>query len=310
MQIIRNISRFESHTKNHIVTIGNYDGIHLGHQEILKKVSTLSQQTGLPNILITFEPLPREYFLEQSMQHYRLMNLREKINTLKNYGIEKVLILRFNDELAHLSAESFITQILINKLKTKYLVVGEDFKFGHKNSGNVALLQKYSKQLNFQLTTVPLYKIDSHRVSSTLIRKLLQHDDLATAAKLLGQQYSVLGRIIHGDHRGRELGFPTANIHLTHKIVPLAGVYAVKIHNIANDPLYGVANIGFRPTTNNSKRLLEVNIFDFDQDIYHKIVKVEFIYKLRNETKFANFTLLQQQVMQDIEEAKKYFATT
>jgi riboflavin kinase / FMN adenylyltransferase len=309
MQIIRNITNFKATIQNHIVTIGNYDGIHLGHQEILKKVKSLATATGLPNILITFEPHPREYFHKHSLPHYRLMTWREKISILKNYAINTILILRFNATFAQLSPEDFITKILVDKLHTKYLVVGENFRFGNKNSGDINLLQKYSQKLDFQLIPVPIYSIDNHQVSSSLIRQMLKNDALITAKKLLGRHYSVLGRVIHGDKRGRDLGFPTANIHLAHNIIPLAGVYAVKVYNIYAQPIYGIANIGFRPTINDKKRLLEVHLFDFNQDIYGKIIKVEFIYKLRNEKKFANFTLLQQQIQQDLVTAQKYFAT-
>lgn len=322
MHIFRNTINSKSTAENRIVTIGNYDGIHLGHQEILKKVSALSTQTKLPNILITFEPHPREYFINSNnaTPHYRLTTWHEKISLLEQYGIETILILRFNAAIAQLSPETFIEEILIKKLRTKYLVVGEDFRFGNQNRGDINLLQKYSKQLNFQLISVPVHKIDDHRISSSLIRQMLKNDDLTTAQKLLGRPYSVSGRVIHGDKRGRNLGFPTANIHFAHNLIPLAGVYIVKVYNIPiknsfsrltqnEEPLAGIANIGFRPTINDKKRLLEVHLLNFNQDIYGKRIKVEFIYKLRNEKKFANFALLQQQIQQDLEDAKKYFAT-
>ena len=310
MQVFYNkIENFKPLHQQHIVTIGNYDGIHLGHQRILKKITHLSKQTQLPNILITFEPQPCEYLARKltPSSHFRLMTWREKINMLQSHGIDKVLILRFNNHLASLTPKEFIEKLLVTKLQIKYLVVGADFKFGNKNSGDIDLLFQYSKQYNFQLIPIPIYQSNDYRISSSLIRRLLEQDDLATSRRLLGHNITATARVSHGDKRGRTLSFPTANLFLRHKILPLTGVYAVKIYNITPQPLLGIANIGFRPTVNSGKRMLEVHIFDFNQNIYGKIIKVEFIHKLRNEQKFATFTLLQQQIAQDIKIAKEYF---
>lgn len=300
-----------------VVTIGNYDGIHLGHQEILKKAVNIAREQFLPSILVTFEPQPREYFLTTKpnltidSRLKRLMSLREKVEMLKQFGLDYLLILPFDEELANLPAASFIGYILKQQLNVRYLVVGEDFAFGYKHSGDINLLKRYEATYNFKLTAMPLYILDRDRISSSLIRKYVHDGDLKTAEKMLGRPYSVTGRIIAGEKMGRTLGFPTANMHLSHKIVPLAGVYAVKVFGIAeNGFLLGVANIGFRPTitAESSKRVLEFYLFDFHGDIYGKMVKVEFIHKLRDEQKFASFELLQKQIHLDIQLAKTYFA--
>lgn len=357
-----------------IVTIGNYDGIHLGHQEILSKVRALAAQHNLPTILVTFAPQPREYFLQQRCNHHllfasdaavspgsaatpdaatspnavappdaitpspqptccRLMTWREKIMLLRDFGIDKLLILHFNDALARLPANDFVREVLAEKLHAKYVVVGEDFMFGAREGGrggDVDMLQKCEHFFGFQTISIPDFRFDGDRVSSSLIRKSLQHGDLAAAQRFLGRPYSVMGRIIDGDKRGRDLGFPTANISVHHKIIPFSGVYAVRVwlYDLGVDsvqqklaPLHGVANIGLRPTLTSSpsfssdhpfpitsKRLLEFHIFDFNQNIYGKIAKVEFMHKLREEQKFASLSELQQQIARDAAAASEFFA--
>lgn len=289
------------------ITIGNYDGIHLGHQKILSSLQQQATKKHTEAMAIIFEPQPREFFAKEHV-HRRLMNLREKLAGFAKYGIKYVLCLRFNEKLLNLSAEIFIQDILINKLNMQDLVVGEDFAFGNKRSGDIELIKKYAKKYDFNLIAIPPIIIDNQRVSSTLIRNALIAGNLELAKKFLGRNYSVCGRVIHGDKRGRELDFPTANIHLHHKTVPLAGVYAIRAYGINSAPLFGIANIGFRPTiASKDRRLLEVYLFNFSADIYGKFIRVEFLKYIRDEKKFQNLEKLKAQITDDVAVVKKYF---
>lgn len=324
MQIIRGLINLHSTTLHSgtIVTIGNYDGIHLGHQAILNTVKQLASHYALPSVLITFEPQPREYFLNKrhteagkhqgidATTSHRLLNWREKFTLLRNYGIDKVLILAFNDTLAPLPALSFIREILVDKLHAKHIVIGEDFAFGAEQSGDIHLLQQHGKDLGFQTIPVPACcTATGQRISSTLIRRNLQHGDLSCVQQLLGRPYSVTGKIVAGDQRGSRFGVPTANVYVHHKIIPFSGVYAVRV-KLCNtqQPLHGIANIGVRPTiaTAIPKRLLEFHIFDFHQNIYGKTAKVEFIHKIREERKFSSLDELKEQIKRDVALTKKF----
>jgi len=278
-----------------VVTIGGFDGIHLGHQQLLQRVTERARQFGLPATVITFEPPPKEYFVHNLI---RITTWNEKLLWLQSLGIDQILCLRFNQRLASLTADEFIGNILIKKLNVHYLVVGEDFRFGLRQSGDIKLLQQY-KACNFKLEVVPDFFIDGELVKSTAIRQALISSDLAKVERFLGRPYSITGRVAHGDHRGRLLGFPTANVYLTAKIAPLRGVYATRVY-LDQEIFRGCANIGFRPTIGDGKHVLEVNLLDFDRDIYGKRIKVEFIYKLRDEKKFANLDQLKQQIAEDV----------
>lgn len=309
MKIIRGLHNFVCAAKprvGSVVTIGNYDGIHLGHQKILQIVREEAVKQNLKAILITFEPLSRTYFTKNP-QHKKLINLREKLLLLEKSKIDEVLLLRFNQKLANVSAADFIEEVLLTKLKMKCLVVGENFAFGHNREGNCTLLKEYAAKYGFRVIIVQPVIIDNHCVSSTLIRHALIHGNLALAQKFLGRTYSISGRIIHGDKRGRNLNVPTANIHIHHKIIPLSGVYAIRAYGIKPAPLNGIANIGFRPTIGDNKRLLEVYLLDFNEEIYGKLVRIEFLFKIREEKKFANFTELKNQIEKDILAAKQGF---
>lgn len=308
MQIIRGLQNLIPLKKGSIVTIGNYDGIHLGHQQILRYLQQQAHQLHLTSTVITFNPQPREFFSKNYVPQ-RLMNFREKILSLEKYAIDKVLYLHFNHYLANIPATKFIEEVLVKKLNIKYIVIGDDFAFGHQRTGTMELLKWYGVKYNFQVKTFKAITINDQRISSTQIRNFLAHGNLKAAQEMLGNPYYVMGRVIHGDKRGHTLGYPTANIHLKRKSVPLAGVYAVKVWGINKQPINGVVNVGFRPTVKNKKRLLEVYLLDFNADIYGKILKVEFMHKLRNEIKFSSLQQLKQQIARDIVEVKNYFAS-
>jgi len=308
-RIIRGLHNLSSQPEGCVATIGNFDGIHLGHQAVLSQLAMKGDTLGLPAIVITFEPQPNEFFAPDKAPA-RLCRFREKVEALRSYSIQQLCVLRFNKKLASMSAQTFIEQLLVQGLNVRYLVVGDDFKFGKDRQGDFALLQQAGKQYGFQVVNMHTFAIEQKRVSSTRIRKALAAGDLILAEKLLGRPFRMSGRVAHGDKRGRTMGFPTANIHLHRHKVPLSGVYAVQLFGIEGEPIQGVANVGVRPTVGSEKALLEVHLFDFNQDIYGEHVQVHFLHKLRDEAKFEGLDALIKQIHLDCQEAKDYFASS
>jgi riboflavin kinase/FMN adenylyltransferase len=306
MELIAGFKQIQQHHKGCVVTIGNFDGVHRGHQRLLAKTQLLAQELQAPALLITFEPAPREFFGRQPPPP-RLCRLREKALWLAHYGLENLLYLRFNQQLATMPATQFISKYLIEGLRIKALIAGDDFHFGYQRVGDFDLLFEAGQRLGFNAEYIPTLIYKDQRISSNLIRDTLQQGNVALATELLGHAYSLCGRVIHGDKRGRTLGFATANIPLWRKVLPLRGVFAVKVHGIAATPLMGVANIGTRPTLDKKQTLLEVHLFNFDQNIYGRMVRVDILHKLRNEQQFANLTALKEQISADVEVAKEYF---
>lgn len=306
MQIIRGLHNLKTQHLNCAVTIGNFDGVHLGHQSVFKQLRLNAKQLSLPNLAIIFEPQPNEFFNKNNIPP-RLMRFQEKIVALQEQGVDRVLSLPFNHLLAGLDAELFIKKILVDGLGAKYVVVGDDFRFGKQRQGDLSLLKKMGSEYGFEVDAMPTFIWHGERVSSTRIRQLLQAGDLSLAAELLGHPFKMSGRVAHGDKRGRIMGFPTANIFLHRKAVPVAGVFAVKVYGIDATPILGVANVGNRPTFNGTRSLLEVHLFDFDRDIYGKHIEVEFCHKLRDEQRYESFELLKQQIFRDAENARVYF---
>jgi len=307
MQLLRKAKLAEHDHAGSVVTIGNFDGVHLGHQLLLKQLRDKARELALPAIVVIFEPQPNEYFMGQKAPP-RLMRLREKLLSIDQLNINRVICLHFNQQFAQLSALYFVQNILITGLRARYLLVGKDFRFGHQRRGDLALLQRCGQQQGFEVVGMANVDVEGQRVSSTRIRQALGMGDLATAQQLLGRPFFMSGRVAHGAKRGRILGFPTANIYLHRKAVPILGVYAVKVYGLQATSLYGVANVGNRPTVNGTRSLLEVHIFDFDREIYGRHVNVEFVHKLRDEKRFDSLDLLKQQIFRDAEEARKYFA--
>ncbi|WP_296590795.1 bifunctional riboflavin kinase/FAD synthetase [Methylophaga sp.] len=309
-KIIRGLYNFPDPAQGCVATIGNFDGVHLGHQAVLTQLAMKADMLNLPAVVITFEPQPFEYFVPEKAPA-RLSRFREKVEALRAYSIQKLCVLRFNRQLAEMQAETFIQKLLVEGLNVRYLVVGDDFRFGKDRQGDFALLQQVGKQHGFQVVNMHTFAIEDMRVSSTRIREALQDGDLAVAEKLLGRPYRMSGRVAHGDKRGRKMGYPTANIHLHRAKVPLNGVYAVQLYGIDEEPVNGVANIGVRPTISGSdKALLEVHLFDFKRDIYGEHVQVYFLKKLREEQKFASLEQLIEQIHIDSAQAKGFFQTS
>ena len=307
MELIRGLQNIRSEHHGCVATIGNFDGVHLGHQAVLGQLAEKAAELCLPTVLITFEPQPMEYFVPDKVPA-RLTRFREKMLALQRYSVDRVCCLSFNDKLANLTAQAFVEQILIEKLGVKYLVVGDDFRFGLNRSGTFDMLVTAGEKHGFQVVSMHTFEIDAKRVSSTRIRKALEKGDMATAEKLLGRCYRMSGRVAHGEKLGRELGFPTANIHLHRHASAVQGIFVVEVFGLDGEPVQGVASVGTRPTVNETKALLEVFLLDFDQDIYGRHIQVSFLKKLRDEEKFDSIEELKQQIQMDVEQAQAYFA--
>lgn len=293
-----------------VATIGNFDGVHIGHRAVIEKLASAGRRLGLPVCAVLFEPQPREYFDPDSAPP-RLMSLREKLIRLSELPLDQVLLLRFRSELADLSAESFIQDILIDRLRVRYLVVGDDFRFGRKRQGDFNMLRRVGHRAGFEVADTPSIIMDGERVSSTLIREALTLADLERAKRLLGRPFSISGPVVHGDKRGRTLGFPTANVLMRRKNAPLSGVFAVTMTGIGPEPVPGVANIGLRPTVAGARRvLLEAHLLHFAGDIYGRKVEVTFHRKFRDEQRFSGLPELRDQIIRDVTTAESYFAGT
>ncbi|WP_027159063.1 bifunctional riboflavin kinase/FAD synthetase [Methylobacter luteus] len=308
MRLIRGLSHLEPLENGCVLTIGNFDGLHLGHRAVIDKLAARGKALGLPVIVMIFEPQPLEYFLGKNAPS-RLMRLREKVIQFLKLPVDDLLILRFNQHIANWDAEQFILDILIKKLNVKHLVVGDDFHFGKARRGNFAMLKDKGQAFGFEVEDTGSYYVDGLRVSSTLIRDALGAGDLAEAEKLLGRCYSVCGRVAHGDKRGRTIGYPTANIRMFRKNTPVVGVYAVTMTGIDGQEFEGVANVGTRPTVDGgSKVILETHLFDFDKEIYGRYVEVHFKRKIRDEMRFRSLDELKAQIVKDVADTKKIFA--
>ncbi len=307
MQFIRGLANLPT-LESSVVTIGNFDGVHLAHQELLNKLAQLSRDYQAPSVLIIFEPTPAEFFLKNKAPA-RLMRLREKLAALQEFPIDYVICLRFNQKLAALSAEDFVQDILVKVLAVKALIAGDDFRFGAQRRGDFGLSSQMGETYHFSVQQMPELLVEEERVSSTRIRRALQHGDLMAANACLGKLYSVSGRVAYGSQLGRQLGFPTANIHLHRKVVPMSGIFLVEVHGLANKVYRGVANLGTRPTVDGSSRvILEVYIFDFNANIYGHYVRVDFLKKVREEERYDNLEQLKAQIALDVVVAKQFFA--
>lgn len=303
MKVYYNLQEFTK-PKNAIVTSGTFDGVHLGHQKILQRLITLCQGSDGESVVITFWPHPRIVLFPYQTDLQLLTTIDEKIALFEQTGIDHLIIIPFTKEFASLDSNSFIKDILIDQIGTKKLVIGYDHKFGKNREGSFEYLKAHEKELNIEVEEIPRQDIDSSGISSTAIRKFLFKAEVRQAAKLLGRHYSLEGKITTGDKIGRTIGFPTANIELDdpHKLIPQDGAYAVTV-TINGNKHNGMLNIGIRPTVSGMKKTIEVNIFDFDQDIYGHTIKVAFIQNIRNEQKFEGLEQLKAQLHTDRQKA-------
>ncbi|MEA3405264.1 MAG: bifunctional riboflavin kinase/FAD synthetase [Pseudomonadota bacterium] len=315
MQLIRGLHNLDSVkapiTQGAVLTIGNFDGLHLGHQQVLQAVTAEAKNRDLPSIVMMFEPLPIEFFAPDKAP-VRLMNLREKLQAFQSTEIDYVLLVRFNAKFAGLTAEQFVQQILLDGLNIKHLVVGDDFRFGKQRQGDFAYLNQQGQQHRFTVTDMPTYGVvnetsEQERVSSTRVRKALAKPDLTEAQALLGKPFKFNGRVIHGQKLGRTIGFPTLNLNPKRLQMPVLGVYAVTVDGIADKPWPGVANIGLRPTVDGIRPSIEVHLFNWNQDLYGRHVGVTLEKYIRPEMKFDGIEALKNQIQLDADTAKQFF---
>lgn len=313
MELIRSLHNLRDHHQKCVATIGNFDGIHLGHQAIISQLKEIAGKHDLPTVIITFEPQPQEYFSPGNAPA-RLTRLREKIEEMERLSVDRLICLRFDSELASLSPRDFVKRLLIEGLDIRHLVVGDDFRFGKDRQGNYATLEKMADEFGYQLEHTNTCSFAGERISSTRIRQALANDDLNLARELLGRDYAISGRVVHGDKRGKSLGFPTANMELHRLHSPVAGVYVTRVHIMrcrqgADETIHpAVTSVGTRPMFDGEGMRLETHILDFNESLYAKHIRVVFLKKLRAEDNFSNVDDLIKAIATDIENARQYFA--
>lgn len=293
------------------LTIGNFDGVHLGHQAMLTRLKKAAKQLGLPACVMTFEPHPCEFFAPDQAPA-RLTSLREKLELLAKSNIDQTLVYRFNRDFAKTSPEVFVTRTLVNSLSVRWILVGDDFRFGAHRAGDLTLLKGCADKYHFEVEEMPSFTVDNQRVSSSAVRQSLAIGDLNTARRYLGRHYSISGRVVNGNKLGKKLGFPTANIQMRHNRPPLSGIFVVEVYGATeSSPLQkmpGVASLGVRPTVYEDGRVtLEVHLLDFDQEIYGRHLRVDFLHKLRDEATYPDLGLLVKQMERDVENTRSYF---
>ena len=313
MKVIRGIPPVANWTPC-ALTIGNFDGVHRGHQALLKKLVATAKAQNLQSCVMTFEPHPIEYFAPEKAP-YRILSLRDKLEALAKVGIDQVLVVHFNQHFANLSPEEFVKTILVQGLQVKSILIGDDFHYGAKRAGNFSTLQEAGKVEGFSVERMDTLMESNERISSSAIRTALEQGHLEKARQLLGRPYMLSGHVLHGQKLGRSLGFPTLNISLANKLhrrKPAAqGIFIAQVHGLSDNPLPAVASLGQRPTVDDSGRyLLEVHIFNFNQSVYGKLVQIELIEKIRDEEKYNDLEALQNAIWQDALAAKNYFEIT
>ena len=293
-----------------VLTIGNFDGVHCGHRALLDQLVARAREHGLPPAVLTFEPHPREFF-DPGNAPTRLATLREKLELLADCGIEIAMVARFNKAFASLSADAFVDEVLVRALRARHLMIGDDFRYGAKRAGGFHHLQQKGDVCGFRVEAMHSVLLDGERVSSSGVRAALAAGNMDEAAKLLGRPYAFDGRVVHGDKRGRQLGFPTANLRVKHNPLPMTGVFCVEVRRQSGshgeETLHGVANLGVRPTVEGTRPLLEIHLFDFSGDLYGTHLNVRFMKKIRDEMKFSGLDALRAQIALDAAAARAYF---
>ena len=304
MELVRGLANLRDVHHGSVVTIGNYDGVHRGHQHMLATVTARARELGLPATVVTFEPTPREYF-EGDAAPARLMRLREKLEALPLYGVERVVVLRFDRHMQAMGADEFVERLLVCGLGARHVVVGHDFHYARRREGNIDTLRAAGARHGYAVEEVGRFLVDGERVSSSLVRDALGRGDLARAGLLLGRAYRMAGRVRRGQQLGRRLGYPTANLALHRKVVPLWGVFAVRVSGAGLVDHPAVASLGTRPTIDGTEPLLEVHVFDHDGDLYGRYLDVDFVRRLRDERRFESLDALVEQMHRDAAEARE-----
>jgi riboflavin kinase / FMN adenylyltransferase len=303
MELIRGLANLAPRHRGCAVTVGGFDGLHLGHQALIGRLRLAAERVGRPTMLVGFEPMPREY-LSPAAPPARLTTWRERWRLLADMQVENVLLLRFGEALRRLSGEEF-AHLLARELNAAAVVVGHDFKFGRGGATNAHALAQGGERLGFSVEVVAPVMVDGMRVSSSAVREALGRGDLEQAGRWLGRPYSMIGRVVHGSHLGRELGFATANVRLHRKLSPLGGIFAVRVRGAGDASLPGVASLGTRPTVGGTEPLLEAHVFDFAGDLYGRQIEVEFVAKLREEEHFVDLDALTRQMHIDAAQARR-----
>ena len=305
MQLIRGLHNIRPQHKGCVLSIGKFDGVHLGHQAVLRNLRNKAEELSLPTAVMVFEPQPEEVFTPEKAPA-RLSRWRDKYEAMRDLGMDRLFCVHFTHSFASQSAAQFIKDILVDKLGVKFLVVGDDFRFGRGREGDFAMLVEAGKQFGFSVVNTASFRLADCRISSTAIRQALAEHDFMLAQQMLGRTFSIKGRVVHGEKKGRTIGFPTANVNLKRAKPPVVGVYAVSIDS-CGEYYQGVANIGARPTVSGEDALLEVHIFDFSGDLYGQVIEVNVLHRLRGIQKFATFVELKTQIEQDALAARTYF---
>ncbi|GLS89550.1 riboflavin biosynthesis protein [Psychromonas marina] len=305
MELVRGIHNLKAQHQGCVLSIGNFDGIHLGHNAVLSRLLSEAKRLNVPATVMTFEPQPEELFLGNNAPA-RLSRLRDKFVQLEKLKLDRLLCVSFTRQFANISAQDFIEELLINKLNVKFLVIGDDFHFGYQRKGDFQLLKEAGKKHGFEVVDTQSLVQQSQRISSTRIRDALAQGALDSAANMLGRKYSITGRVGHGRKLGRTIGVPTANLFLKRRVSPVSGVFVVTVQGINNNNYHGVANIGTRPTVDGERQQLEVHVFNFEGDLYGAQLEVILEKKLRGEVKFDSFAELKVQIDKDIEDAKRW----
>ncbi len=306
MEFIRGLTNLQRYRKNCAATIGNFDGVHLGHQKVLAQLRDVAKKSGLMSTVVIFEPQPIEYFSPDKAPS-RLTRLREKLQQFSRHDIDRVVCLRFNDQIANLSAAEFVDDILVNALSVKELIIGDDFRFGKNRQGDYSYLVNVAEEKAFNIAMTDTLNQGNERVSSTLIRQALANGEMTKANKLLGRPYRISGRVVHGEKRGRKLGFATANLELHRYLSPVVGIFSGRVFGVSNKPLDAVVYVGSRPVYKGEHVILEVHILDFEGDLYGQHIQVELLEKLRGDDNLDSEEALLLQIEKDIEDARNSF---
>lgn len=306
MKLIRGIYNLKQQHRGCVLTIGNFDGVHRGHQALMAQLIAEGRKRNLPVVVMLFEPQPLELFAGEKAPA-RLTRLREKLRWLQRAGVDAVLCIRFDHQFAAYPAQRFISELLVEKLDVRFLAVGDDFRFGAGREGDFLLLQKAGAEYGFEVISTQTFCDSGKRISSTAVRQALAQDDFAQAQQLLGHPFSISGRVVHGDALGRTIGFPTANLPLRRAVTPVKGVFAVEVLGLAAEPVPGVANIGTRPTVKGLRQQLEVHLLDTHMDLYGRHIEVVLKQKIRDEQRFASLDALKEQIAKDVVTARQFF---
>jgi riboflavin kinase/FMN adenylyltransferase len=303
MQLVRGLRNLVPDSRGCVLTVGNYDGVHLGHQQMIARLKRRALELKCAATVLVFEPSSKE-FIDPEGAPPRLTRWREKFLALAAQGVERLVTLRFDECTRAMSPQCFVDELIVGALGTRHMIVGHDFRYGSNAAGTIETLTEAGRLQGFPVEQIEPYIVDSVRVSSTAIRERLEHGDFEAAARLLGRRYRMLGRVVHGQRLGRTLGFPTANLRVGRRKPPVQGILAVRVHGIESYALAGVASLGTRPTVNGIEPLLEVHIFDFAGDLYGRSIEVEFVARLRDEVKFSSLDAMMVQMRRDAAQAR------